>query len=290
MTHEPIDPPVLTHWPATAAVPLVVSSPHSGRVYPRDLLARVAIGRDDLRRLEDVDVDRLLGGAPELGAALVSARYARAFVDANREPWELDRHVLDGPVPDFVNTASAKARAGLGTVPTRIGTTRLYAERLHFEEIRTRVQRAYWPYHDALEKGLARARARFGLALLLDCHSMPSPPGHASAADQIDVALGDRFGRSCCPSVVEWAEAFFRARGLKVARNRPYAGGFITSHYGRPQERQYALQLEIRRSLYMDEATFESNGGLAALRKLFDDFLAELATRLQQLACAVEAA
>lgn len=262
---------------AAPSAPLILSSPHSGRHYPEALLAASQVDAFELRRLEDVDVDRLFTPPDGCPLPFLAARYARAYVDLNREAFELDRDLLTGPVPEFVNTASVKARAGLGTVPSRIGSRAIYRERLTFDDVRRRVEEAYRPYHHALKRLIDDAAARFGWALLLDCHSMPgvAPPLRRGA--EIDFALGDRFGRSCAPGVVEWAESHLRRRGFRVTRNRPYAGGFITSHYGRPGDGVHVLQIEVRRGLYMNETTLQPLPGFDGMAATMADFLAAFA-------------
>src|SRR5690606_28426840 len=208
---------------------------------------------------------------------LLRARFARAYVDPNREAFELDAALFDG-LPDHVNAASARARAGLGTIPSRIGGEDIYRWRLPFDEAEERVRLAYWPYHQALQGLIGQTRATFGTALLLDCHSMPSlgPNGAAATEGAIDFALGDRFGRSCSPLIVERVEATLARHGFRVARNRPYAGGHITARYGRPDTDVHALQIEIRRGLFMEEKTRRPNGAMARLQEVIRELLLEI--------------
>ncbi len=278
MTPE-FGPPIAIQQPIGGLAPLVVSSPHSGQVYPASLLAQIRVHQAQLRRLEDCWVDQLMAAAPEHGTPLLAARFARAYVDANREPFELDGELFAGPLPAFVNLASVKARAGLGMIPSRIGGHAIYRGRLPFEEAERRARLAYWPFHQALRALLDQARLRFGGVLLLDCHSMPSltATGAAGGGGLIDIALGDRFGRSCAPQLIERAERLLRGHGLQVARNRPYAGGHITAHYGRPDEAVHALQIEIRRGLYMDEASLRPHAGMAPLQAVLAELLQVLA-------------
>jgi N-formylglutamate amidohydrolase len=279
MTPE-LGPPFEVLHPESGSVPLVLSSPHSGEIYPPSLLSEIRVQLGQLRSLEDRWVDRLFGCATELGAPLLRARFARAFVDPNREAFELDAALFEGPLPAYVNAGSAKALAGLGTIPSRVGGKAIYRARLDFAEAERRIRLAYWPYHRALQNLLAQARYEFGVVLLLDCHSMPSFSGNGSAADQnvVDFAIGDRFGRSCAPAVVERVETMLRRRGFRVARNRPYAGGHITACYGRPETGIHALQIEIRRGLFMDEGSREAHPGVANLERALRELLADLAT------------
>ncbi len=276
MTPE-LGPPIDVLEPETAPVPIVLSSPHSGRIYPPSLLRAARLGPEQLRALEDRFVDRLFESGPELGAPLLRARFARAYVDPNREAFELDPALFRTPLPAFVNADSTKARAGLGTIPSRVAGGAIYRSRLNFEEAERRVRLAYLPYHRALEDLLVRTQQEFGTALLLDCHSMPNPNGNAAAEGMIDFALGDRFGSSCAPLIVERIERFLRRQGLRVARNRPYAGGHITCRYGRPAMALHALQIEIRRSLFMDERTGRPHGAMAELAQLMRELIAEMA-------------
>jgi N-formylglutamate amidohydrolase len=285
MTPE-LGPPIEILYPQTGSIPLVLSSPHSGQIYPPGLLSEVRLQLAQLRCLEDGRVDRLFGCATELGAPLLRARFARAYVDPNREAYELDAELFEGPLPAHVNAGSVKARAGLGTIPSRIGGKAIYRQRLEFAEAEQRLRLAYWPYHHALQGLLARAQSEFGVVLLLDCHSMPSfaSDGAADHDGSIDFALGDRFGRSCSTLIVERVETMLRRQGFRVARNRPYAGGHITARYGRPEADVHALQLEVRRSLFMEEGTRERRA-TADLRPVLRELLACLARlALEQLA------
>ena len=278
MTLE-LGPPFEVLQPATGSVPLVLSSPHSGEIYPPSLLSEIRIQFNQLRCLEDAWVDQLFGCATELGAPLLRARFARAYVDPNREAFELDAALFEGPLPAYVNAGSVKARAGLGTIPSRIGGRAIYRARLDFGESERRIRLAYWPYHQALQGLLARARHQFGVVLLLDCHSMPSFAGNGAASqeDSVDFALGDRFGRSCAPAIIERVETVLRRGGFRVARNRPYAGGHITARYGRPETGVHALQIEVRRGLFMEELTREPHPAVADLQRVLRELLTDLA-------------
>jgi N-formylglutamate amidohydrolase len=277
MTPE-LGPPFEVLRPETGSAPLVLSSPHSGDIYPASLLKTLRLHRSQLRCLEDGWVDRLFACATGLGAPLLRARFARAYVDPNREAFELDPELFNGPLPAFVNAASVKARAGLGTIPSRVGGKAIYRTRLDFGEAERRIRTAYWPYHEALQGLLAQAQDEFGVVLLLDCHSMPSFAATGGAAHEasVDFALGDRFGRSCAPAVVERAEALLRRKGFRVARNRPYAGGHITARYGRPDAGVHALQIEVRRGLFMEERTREPTPAVPELEAVLHELLSEL--------------
>jgi len=273
-----LGPPIAIVDAEADLVPLVISSPHSGQIYPPSLLSEARIDLEHLRRLEDGCVDRLFGHGPSVGAPLLHARFARAYVDPNRAAFELDADLFEGPLPGYVDLNSAKARAGLGSIPSRVAGHAIYRSRLSFDEAQRRLHTAYWPYHHALQGLLAKAMREFGVVLLLDCHSMPSLGANGSGASDrvIDFALGDRFGRSCSAVVIEAAEAILRGRGFTVARNRPYAGGHITAAYGSPEADIHALQIEVRRGLYMDERTLMPHAALDDLRVVVRDLLVEL--------------
>lgn len=239
--------------PESLLSPLVFSSPHSGRRYPDTFLASSQLDLSTLRRSEDAYVDELFAAAREIGAPLLRTHVPRAYLDLNREPFEFDPKLFEGPLPAFSNTRSLRVAAGLGTIPRVVADAReIYRERLSVSEGIRRVEAYYRPYHNALRVLMERARRRFGLAVLIDCHSMPS----AGARDKrrIDFVIGDRYGASAARPLVEGVEERLNIRGYHVQRNRPYAGGFITEHFGRPTMGWHALQIEVSRGLYMDEA------------------------------------
>ncbi len=239
----------------------VFASPHSGSDYPAEFLKQSALPRAILRRSEDAHVDALFACAPSLGAPLVKALFPRSFIDPNRAETELDP-VLFGPQAHVLaGKISQRAAAGLGIVPRLAGEgCAIYAGPLALDEARRRIGLYYRPYHAALAGELQAAEARFGSAVLIDCHSMPS-----ASARGADIVLGDRFGASCDPDITASAERLFRAEGFKVVRNRPYAGGFTTEHYGCPAENRHALQIEVNRGLYMHERTLARTAGFAPL-------------------------
>ena len=256
--------------PERHSVPLVFSSPHSGSFYPPEFVAASPLDLAMLRRSEDCYVDQLFSDAPRLGAPLVRALYPRAYLDVNREPYELDPEMFNDPLPSFANTTSVRVGAGLGTIPRIVATRReIYRTRLHFDEAERRIEGIYRPYHRALASLIARAHARFGFCILIDCHSMPSTGLPVTAVGDprtIDMVLGDRTGLSCAPAVTEAVDGFLSQRRYRVTRNNPYAGGFTTQNYGDPGGGTHALQLEINRNLYMDEATLEPRPGFSALK------------------------
>jgi len=243
--------------PAERSLPLVLASPHSGAEYPADFLAASRLDPLSLRRSEDSFVDELFGAAPRLGAPLLSARFPRAYVDVNREAYELDPGMFCDALPGFVNAGSARVRIGLGTIARVVASgEEIYAEKLRFVEVERRIERLYRPYHQMLRRLVKETEALFGGYLLLDCHSMPSGVGSGYGQSWADIVLGDCHGGACAPEILETARRFLAERGFSVAINTPYAGGFTTDHYGRPGLRRHALQIEINRALYMNERNY----------------------------------
>ncbi len=262
---------------AEQRVPFVFSSPHSGRFYPERFLAMTRLDANAIRRSEDCYVDELFGGAVALGAPMVRANFPRAYLDANREPWELDPRMFAEPVPPHCNIRSARVAGGLGTVPRLVGEgLDIYAGRLPLEEALGRIEAAYKPFHESLRQLVTRTRVAFGYAVLIDCHSMPASVRVRDTGARPDFIVGDRFGTSASRALTEAAIALLSEMGYLVAHNKPYAGGFITEHYGRPARRLHALQIEVNRGLYMNERTFEKTAGFDALREDITRFCANL--------------
>jgi N-formylglutamate amidohydrolase len=255
----------------------------------------MAVSRLDrlaIRRSEDAFVDELVAGAVALGAPMVAATFPRAYLDPNREPYELDPRMFDSPLPRWVNSRSPRVRAGLGTVPRVVaGGAEIYAGKLPPETAERRIAECYLPYHDALATLLDETRAAFGTALLLDCHSMPSGErGQHGDRGRADIVLGDRFGHACAPEITAEAAEVLRKAGYRVRRNDPYPGGFITEHYGRPGMDLHALQIEINRGLYMDEANMTRNSGMVRLKADLETLFAALARQVERLAPPAQAA
>lgn len=243
--------------PAEQTAPVVFASPHSGQNYTAELLATTPLDAASLRRSEDAFVDRLYAAAPEYGAPLLRCHYPRVFLDCNREPYELDQGMFAAALPVFANTRSPRVTAGLGTIARVTATGEdIYRDRLDVSAALARIRDHYFPYHEALKRLVQQTRLRFGVCLLIDCHSMPSVGGPMDSdpgSRRVDMVLGDCFGTSCAPAITAFAESALRELGYSVRRNVPYAGGHTTRHYGRPREGIHALQIEINRALYMDE-------------------------------------
>ena len=257
--------------------PFVLNSPHSGRHYPERFLAMTRLDAYAIRRSEDCYVDELFGAAVALGAPMLAANFPRAYLDVNREPWELDPRMFREPVPPYCNIRSARVAGGLGTVPRLVGEgLDIYADRLPPAEALSRIESIYKPYHEALKRLLTRTHAAFGFAVLIDCHSMPASIRVGDAGLRPDFIIGDRFGTSATPALTQTAIALLSGMGYRVAHNKPYAGGFITEHYGRPARHLHALQIEVNRGLYMDERTLCKTAGFDALADDMARFAADL--------------
>jgi N-formylglutamate amidohydrolase len=255
-----LTPPYTLLKPAEQLAPVVFCSPHSGRIYPRALLEASRLDPHTLRKSEDCYVDQLFQPVVALGAPLIAARFPRAYLDVNREPYELDPELFQGRLPAFANTQSARVIGGLGTIARIVADTEeIYRERLPLGVAFERIERLYGPFHGALAGLLESTRKRFGTAILIDCHSMPSATMGQPTGGRPHFVLGDRFGASCDAKLTRFIRDVLQRAGFEVQVNRPYAGGFITEHYGSPGQGVHALQLEINRALYLDEATLSKN-------------------------------
>jgi N-formylglutamate amidohydrolase len=246
-----LQPPFEVVEPRVLSTPLVFDSPHSGSRYPRAFLDVSRLDPLALRRSEDAFVDELFLPCVGLGAPLLRAHFPRAFLDVNREPFELDPQMFDGAPPERANTRSLRVAAGLGVIPRVVADAQpIYKGRIPVADALARVDAFHGPYHERLVGLMARARARFGLAILVDCHSMPST---LAENGPLDVVLGDRFGASAAGWIVDALESALLAQGYRVRRNKPYAGGHIVERHGAPARALHAVQIEINRALYMDE-------------------------------------
>ncbi|MBA4791268.1 MAG: N-formylglutamate amidohydrolase [Rhizobiales bacterium] len=254
---DSIDPPFEILAPDDILAPFIFNSPHSGRIYPRAFVEQARLDFGALRRSEDSFVDELFADVVSAGMPLMRALFPRAFLDLNREPYELDPRMFDGRLPAFANTRSIRVSGGLGTIARVVGDSQeIYQRRLTVAEALERIEAYYKPYHQALRRLITRTQRRFGMAVLVDCHSMPSGPMREDGA-RADFVLGDRYGTSCSPVIPDLLERELTALGYLVVRNKPYAGGYITEHYGNPGSGLHAVQIEINRGLYMHEATYE---------------------------------
>jgi N-formylglutamate amidohydrolase len=273
--------------PAAWTAPAVFNSPHSGRAYSDAFLALSRLPLLSLRKSEDSYIDELFEGCLEHGAPLLRAHAPRSFIDLNREPFELDPRMFQGELPGYVNSGSPRVAGGLGTIPRIVAEgEEIYRGRLSFAEAVHRIDRIYRPYHRSLAALLEQVAHKTGAVLLVDCHSMPSSAaGHVVPvlAPRVDVVLGDRFGASCSEAITAYVHELLRSEGLTVVRNKPYAGGFITHNYGAPQSGRHALQVEINRGLYMNEATFAKRPGFAELQAALTRMAGRLLRELSNL-------
>jgi N-formylglutamate amidohydrolase len=275
---DEFDPPFEILEPEELRGPVVFNSPHSGKIYPHAFLIASRLDLPTLRRSEDCFVDELVQGVVERGYPLMRAHFPRCYIDVNREPYELDPRMFEGRLPPFANTRSMRVAGGLGTVARVVGDAQeIYDQRLSVEDALRRIENLYKPYHRTLRRLFSSVHREFGAAMLIDCHSMPSTTGAKDERPRADVVLGDRYGTSCVAAVSETIEDMLRGIGLTVSRNKPYAGGFITEHYGNPTIGLHAIQLEINRALYMDERRFERSADFDGLAAHLDALASRLA-------------
>jgi N-formylglutamate amidohydrolase len=256
----------------------VFASPHSGDLYPSDMEAAPGLAATSLRSAEDALVDRLIAPGLERGAALLLGRIGRAYVDLNRDPDDLDPALVEGLES---SSPSPRTLAGYGVIPRLTGDGRpLYDRRLGADEARARIRRTHTPYHAALDALMRQAHAGHGEAVLVDWHSMPSraTQGRGGARGP-DVVLGDRHGASCATALTRRLRQAFEALGWRVALNQPYSGGWTTQAWGRPGEGFHAVQIELNRALYLDEATLQPGPGwgrcAAGVARVIDDLLTD---------------
>ena len=258
--------------PAIWRAPIIFNSPHSGSVYPREFLAASRIDEDSLRRSEDSFMDEIIADLTGRGFPIVRVNFPRSYVDVNREPYELDPRMFTGRLPSFANTRSMRVAGGLGTIPRVVGDGQeIYFERLDVEDALSRIEVLYKPYHRALRRLINKAHQAFGTVILVDCHSMPSVGVTRDEPKRPDIVIGDRYGTSCAGLLPDAVEETLITLGYSVGRNKPYAGGFITEHYGNPASGLHTIQLELNRAIYMDERRRERG---PQFRKVADDFLA----------------
>jgi N-formylglutamate amidohydrolase len=278
------DPPYTIVAPVHQTASVVLDSPHSGSYYPPEFLRASRLRASELRRSEDCYVDELFSDAIAAGAPLLKANFPRAYIDLNREPNELDPHLIDGPLPRTANASSVRVVGGLGTIPRIVSEgEEIYRNKISLRDAMLRISELYEPYHAALSSLLATTQRKFGCALLVDCHSMPSSAAGSSPAGQPDIVLGDRHGVSCGTALVDRLESLLRAQGLRVQRNRPYAGGFITESYGRPARGLHAVQIEVNRAIYMNERTLARLDRFATLKRSIGAVLRDLLPEAQGL-------
>ena len=269
--------PFILEDPEHLVTGAVFNSPHSGRSYPDDLVEKSRLSAQGLRASEDVLVDELFSAAPLLGAPLLSAVAPRAWIDLNRSPSELDPALIDGIRPRGLNQRVA---AGLGVIPRIVAEgTSIYDGKISLAEAENRIEAVHVPYHQVLSDLLVRAREQFGRAVLFDCHSMPTDA--LRAAPRVkgrlpEIVLGDRFGAAASRDLIAFTQAAFESAGFVVARNAPFAGGFITQRYGKPSKGFNAIQIEIDRGLYLDQPKLEPLESFNEIRDRLSQAVSEL--------------
>jgi N-formylglutamate amidohydrolase len=259
--------------------PVLISVPHAGRFYPHDVLTNVAIPHGQLQRLEDRLVDRLVQSCIDAGFSTIIARVPRFLIDLNRDCREIDRtQVFDLP-SGFVREHSAKLRAGLGLIPARLHPYGpIWRDRLSWTEVARRIALVHQPYHAKIARQMQLLRRRFGGAVLIDVHSMPSlaPTG---AVPPPDLVIGSLHGRSAEAATIAAVLAAAQAHRLMAVRDAPYPGGYILAQHGRPEQQMHAVQLEIDRALYLADNGSSLRSDAAAL---LAEFLRDLALTLSQ--------
>ncbi len=270
-------PPFEVSAPAEQRLPFVFNSPHSGRYYPLSFVQASRLDSVSIRNSEDCYVDELFACVTRLGAPLLKANFPRAFLDVNREPYELDPRMFAEPLPPFANSQSARVAGGLGTVPRLVAEGQLiYPGRIPLAEALYRIEELYKPYHATLDQLLRATQQQFGFAVLIDCHSMPGGSRAGEIGSRPDFIVGDRFGRSCNERLTQAAIELLQGLGYTVVHNKPYAGGFITEYYGRPATACHALQIEVNRSLYVNEQTLNRLASFETLCADLYRFLSDL--------------
>ena len=272
--------PFTIERPENLTSPVVFASPHSGRQYPYAFLNASRLDERQIRRSEDAFIEELFAAAPQFGAPLLHAHFPRAYVDANREAYELDPDMFRDPLPEWVNTTSSRVVAGLGTVARIVaGGAEIYNQRLDADDAMKRIEACHRPYHQALKTLIDDAMSTFGCCLVIDCHSMPSlAVSGINGHTQADIVLGDCHGSSCSPEVSSIAERTLRDLSLSVRRNKPYAGGFTTRHYAARESGIQTLQIEINRALYMNEIAIERHQGFERLSARLEVLIARLSS------------
>ena len=278
MSAPDASPPFVRIGPDPLVSPVLLSVPHAGRDYRPALLASARVTRETLESLEDRLVDRLVWQANAAGAAALVARAPRAEIDLNRDEREIDPQLVAPPLPPAAVVQSARTRGGIGLIPSRIaGVGAIWNDRIGRDELVRRIVEIHRPYHDAVAAALDEARARFGAAVLLDCHSMP-PRGRGES--EPDVVFGDRHGTSAAAHLFEAAIGAAAALGWRTAANAPYAGGYIAGRHGRPAEGVHVIQMEICRSGYLDVELRAPGPGFARACRLVAAVVGALEARL----------
>ncbi|PHR92413.1 MAG: N-formylglutamate amidohydrolase [Robiginitomaculum sp.] len=262
--------------PKTIETPLILASPHSGRLYPRGFLDQTSLSQTELRLSEDSYVDHIFHPLTKLGIPFLQALFPRCYVDVNRSATEWPPESISPPPHEI----SPRAKAGLGVIPTRIAQNlNIYKHPLLAKHIQARLDALYHPYHAALTTCIETTKAKIGNAVLLDCHSMPGLL--ATGQKRADIILGDQFGKTCHPDTIHILQTKLQSLGYAVIRNIPYAGGFVTAHYGQPDMAVEAIQIEINKDLYLNPLTLEPHADMAKICEDMQLAITHLAKTLQ---------
>ncbi len=280
-------PPFAITGPSVPALPVLLAVPHAGRDYPADQLARLRHPAEARLRLEDRLVDQVAAKvAASIGVRMITANTPRALIDLNRDPADIDWSMVDGSSQAGPAAPAHRWPSGLGLIPRRVpGMGELWRDPLSASAVAQRIEAVHTPYHTAIETELALLQARFGAALLIDVHSMPPLPMPASG-DAVRLVVGDRLGASAARQLSDIATDVATDMGIKPALNHPYAGGYVLARHGQPKRGRHSLQVELCRSLYLDDALAERGPGFDRTA----DLLAELVARLgQQLVTMINA-
>ncbi len=273
--HKPSDALTVVR-PQSGESSLVYSLPHSGRYYPDSFIAEARPVGSALRASEDAYVDEIVDLAPELGVYGLACHYARAFCDVNRNALELDARLIRGELPKAALSLSSRVKAGFGVIARRLSAQQdIYRHSIDMAEVNLRLDLIYRPYHATLQALIADAKAS-GPVTLIDWHSMPGAALSQMNGAKPDIVLGNLHGESCGEDLVQRVKTCLERQGLRVGLNRPFAGGYIVEHYGRPKDGVSALQIEINRAIYMDEASLEPTDGLLKLKRICRDLTAQL--------------
>lgn len=276
-SHFTSHPPVDVIFPKNWDHPVIFSSPHSGRVYPDEFVELSNLTHGKLRQSEDFRVDYLISDVVTLGAPLIKATFPRAYCDPNRKPYELDPSMFSDPLPEYACTQSPRLSAGIGTIPKVVSAGQtIHKTKIPVKEALQRIENCYFPFHNQLELLIKECLKKFGIAFLIDCHSMPNPP----EVNHADFVLGDRYGQSCPSDFTINIANYIQDRGYRTAFNAPYAGGFITQKYSDPTRHIYTLQLEISRPLYMDAVSLTLTENAKNLKADLNQIFKQLLNRI----------
>ena len=283
--------PFICHTPRNSHTNVIYNSPHSGRIYNANFLTQTALSLKDIRASEDCYVDQLLTSVTHSGATLLEACFPRSFVDVNRAANDLDQKLIEKL---NISSSDPRTAAGLGVVPRIVGEgLEIYQQKLSLQEVNSRLDTCYFPYHKQLQKLINQAIKNFGTAILFDFHSMPHNCLENKTSDKSSVpqiVIGDCFGSSCTPSFSEDVFDIFVSEGFSVIKNNPFSGGFITKHYGVSHQNIQAIQIEIDRSLYMDEQNLTLSDGYFALKNKLSDVVHALSNMKEKKRYSVHAA